>query len=127
MADHAAATNSGLILTDSQYDTLRRFVELVFPGLGAFYATVAVIWGLGYATEVVGTATALSVLGGVLLKFARKGYEPPTDIPRGGYDGSVVSDHIDGQPVIRVQLTDAATENLLNKSQLVIKGFDASS
>lgn len=126
MADHTA-TNSGFVqLSDAQYDVLRRFVELVVPGLGAFYAAVALLWGWGHIAEVTGTATALTVFGGVLLKFARQGYEPPTEIPEGGYDGQVVGDVVDGQAVLRVDLGREATENLLNKKQLVIKGFDAS-
>lgn len=120
------ATNSGRVqLTDKQYDFLRGLVELVVPGLGGLYAAIAILWGWGYGTEVVGTATALTVFGGILLKFARKGYEQ-TIVPEGGYDGQVVEDVINGDPVLRVDLTQEAKENLFNKSQIVIKGFDAS-
>lgn len=129
MAEHAA-TNSGLVqLSDSQYDTLRRFVQIIIPGLGAFYAALALLWHWGFIAEVTGTATAITVLGGVVLKFARDGYTPekevvpvlPSEVKP---DGKVVSDVIDGQAVLRVDLGAEAKQDLFNKEFLVIKGFD---
>lgn len=125
MAEHAVKNSGFVQLSDSQYDFLRGLVELVVPGLGGLYVAIAILWGWGYGTEVAGTATALTVFGGVLLKFARSGYEQ-TVLPPGGYDGQVVEDTIDGEPVLRVNLNKDATENIFNKSQIVIKGFDAS-
>lgn len=131
MADHAApATNSGLVLSDGAYDKLRMVVEKVFPALGVFYTVVAPFWGWPHVTEVVGTLAALAVLCGVLLSLARKGYVPATvdgGPPPGGYDGQVVSDVNEaGDPVLRVQLDTSAIDNLLNKPQIVIKGYDPS-
>lgn len=119
MADHAA--NSGFVqLSDKQYDTLRRFVQIVIPGLGAFYAALALLWHWGYIAEVTGTATALTVLGGVILKFARDGYEPAgtsTDV-----DGHVIQTD-DG--AVRLQLSESfSAEDLLNKKQVVFKGLN---
>ncbi len=125
MAEHAVRNSGPIQLNDATYDVIRRFVEIVIPGLGAFYAAVALIWGFGFIAEVTGTAAALTVLGGLLLKFARSGYEK-TIVPPGGYDGQVVEDIIDGEPVLRLSLNKGATENLFNKSQIVIKGYDAS-
>jgi hypothetical protein len=129
MAEHAAATNSGLVLNDAQYDVLRRFVELIFPGLGALYAALAILWGWDYSVQVVGSATALTVFGGVVLKFARQGYVPasPTiEALNGGFDGAVVEDTVDGRTVLRVDLDDSAAADILNREQLVIKGYDVS-
>jgi hypothetical protein len=126
MAEHAATNTGPIQLNDATYDVLRRFVELIIPGLAAFYAAVALIWGWGYIAEVAGTAAAATVLGGVLLKFARQGYEPSKEVPPGGYDGKVVEDVNDeGLPVLRLELNATATEDIMNKQQLVIKGFDA--
>lgn len=120
------ATNSGPVqLSDGQYDVLRRFVELVIPGLGAFYAAVALIWGWGYIAEVTGTATALVVLGGVILKFARSGYAPPTVAPRGGFDGEVVlGDPAKGEPVLQLKLDPTKIDDLFTKPVVTFKGFD---
>lgn len=127
MAEHAA-TNSGVVqLSDAWYDLLRQFVEKVFPGLGLFYAALAALWHWGYTYEVGGTFAALSVLGGVILSMSRKGYEPEPGIPPGGYDGAVVEDVNElNEPILRLQLDTSAAENLLNKKQIVFKGFDPS-
>lgn len=130
MAEHAA-TNSGLVqLSDGQYDTLRRFVQLVIPGLGALYAALALLWHWGFIAEVTGTATALTVFGGVILKFARDGYVPAneqsgTNAPQ-SYDGQVAISGVDpeGVPIAQIQLTDDAQRNFLTKPVLTIKGFD---
>lgn len=131
MADHAAeATNSGLVLSDRSYDVLRQIVEKVFPGFGVFYTVVAPFWGWGHVTEVVGTLAALAVFCGILLSLARNGYTPASQIPTdgsppGGYDGQVVSDVNEaGEPVLRLQLDTSAAENILNKQQIVFKGYD---
>lgn len=122
MADHAAP--SGINIGDGIYDVIRRLVEIVLPGLGVFYYTIAHIWKLGHADEVVATFGAIAVLGGVLLKFARKGYQSG-EAPPGGYDGRVVEDiNEDGQPVLRLQLDTSAIDDILNKKQIVIKGYD---
>jgi hypothetical protein len=121
MADHTAA-KSGLNLSNGFYDVLRQFVEKVFPGLGVLYAALATLWGWGYIAEVGGSFAALSVFGALLLSLSRKAYQAND----GAYDGAVVGDVVDGQAVLRVELDPSASENLLNKSQLLIKGFDPS-
>jgi Putative phage holin Dp-1 len=132
MADHAA-TNSGLVqLSDGQYDLLRRLVQIVIPGLGTLYAAFALLWHWGYIAEVTGSATALSVFGGLLLKAARSGYVPESDqtvtAAVGSYDGQVAIAGVDpdGVPIAQIQLTDDAQRNFLTKPVLTIKGFDES-
>lgn len=125
MADHVAVIegkNSGLQLSDNSYNNLRALVEKVFPGLGVLYTALAVLWGWGHVNEVVGTFAALTVFGGILLSLARKGYAPPVVLNDANYDGQVVSDVIDGQTALRLELKPEATENLLNKPNLLIKG-----
>jgi hypothetical protein len=131
MAEHAA-TNSGLVqLSDAQYDTLRRFVQIIIPGLGTLYAAFALLWHWGYIAEVTGSATALAVFGGVVLKFARDGYVPANEQPgtdAQSYDGEVALSGVaeDGTPIAQIQLTEDAQRNFLTKPVLTIKGFDES-
>lgn len=128
MGNHTAViegTNSGLVLSDRSYNVLRGVVEKVLPGLGAFYALVAGFWGLGHIVEVVGTLAGLATFCGILLTLARAGYVPPTEIKNPQYDGEVVSDVIDGQTALRLELNDNATQNLLNKQSLLIKGVSS--
>lgn len=129
MAEHAATTNSGLILSDGTYDVLRQFVEKVFPGLGVFYAALATIWGWGYEVEVGGTFAALTVFGGILLSLARRGYSSDlSDGYTGPFDGEVVEElTVDGEPALRLQLNTASAENLMNKHHLIFKGLNSRS
>lgn len=59
---------------NARYDILRQIVQLWLPGLGTLYFTIAQIWGLPYAEQVVGTIAALTVFGGVIVGVKRKGY-----------------------------------------------------
>lgn len=126
MAEHAA-TNSGLVLSNGMYDILRQLVEKVFPGLGILYAAFAALWHWGYSFEVGGSFAALAAFGGILLSLARKGYSVDPAEPPGGYDGAVVEGINDeGQPTLKLQLDASAAEDLLNKKQIVFKGYDPS-
>lgn len=127
MAEHSA-TNSGVVqLSDAWYDLIRQLVEKVLPGLGVLYVALSTIWHWGYEVEVGGSISALAIFGGLLLSLSRKGYEPDTETPPGGYDGAVVEDINDaGEPVLKLQLDPSAAEDLLNKKKLVFKGYDPS-
>jgi Putative phage holin Dp-1 len=120
------ATNSGPVqLNNSQYDTLRGFVELVLPGLGTLYAGLSLLWGWGFIAEVTGSVTLLATFGGLLLKFARKGYALPTEAPPGGFDGEVVlGDPAKGEPVLQFKLDPTKVDDLFNKKVVAFKGFD---
>lgn len=126
MGSHAA-TNTGLVqLNDAQYDFFRAILEKVVPAAGVFYALLGGYFHWNNIIEVTGSLAGAAVFLGVLLSLARRGYEPSTEAPPGGYDGKVVEDVNDeGLPVLRLELSAEATSNLMNKSQLVIKGFDA--
>lgn len=61
------------------YDTLKNYALLYLPGLGTLYFTIASIWHLPYAEEVVGTIAAVDTFLGVILKISTSNYTPPTD------------------------------------------------
>lgn len=127
MAEHSA-TNSGIVqLSDAAYDLIRQLVEKVLPGLGVLYVALATIWHWGYEVEVGGSISALAIFGGVILSLSRKGYVPNAGEPPGGYDGAVVEGiNESGEPTLRLQLDPSTIDNLMNKEQLVIKGYDPS-
>lgn len=124
---YEAATNSGIVqLSDGQYDFFREVLEKGFPAAIAFYALVAGYLKWGNVLEVTGIMGGLAVFLGVILTLARKGYVPPREVPPGGYDGKVVEDVTnEGLPILRVELDPKATTDLMNKPQIVIKGYDA--
>lgn len=54
-------------LSNNSYDVLKWIAQILLPALGTLYFALSKIWGLPYATEVVGTiAAADTFLGAVL-------------------------------------------------------------
>ena len=68
-----------MTLSNRTYDILNDLVRIGIPALAAFYATLAMIWGLPAGEAVVSTAAALAAVIGVFLKISSRNYEPPTD------------------------------------------------
>lgn len=127
MAEHSAANSGFVQLSDSVYDTLRLAVEKLIPGFGALYFAFSTIWGWAAGDKVVASCAAITVFGGIVLSLARKGYSPNVGEPPGGYDGAVVEGTNEaGEPTLRLQLDPSTIDNLMNKEQLVIKGYDPS-
>lgn len=60
--------------TNKQYDRLKWAGTILLPSLGAFYAGLAVLWGLPKGTEVSGSLGLLATLSGVLLGRSSKKY-----------------------------------------------------
>ena len=56
---------------------------IVLPALGTFYFAIAKIWGFPYASEIVGTISAVDALLGALLKISTDNYnqelQPPDE------------------------------------------------
>lgn len=62
------------LLSNRTYDILKAVAQYVLPAVGALYFTVAQIWGLPNAVEVVGTVAALDLFLGTILGYAKKTY-----------------------------------------------------
>lgn len=63
------------ILSSKVYDFLKQLVQLILPALGTLYFTLAAIWGLPAAEEVVGTLAAVATFGGVVLGISKIQYD----------------------------------------------------
>jgi hypothetical protein len=61
------------------YNVLKFVALVVLPAIGTLYFTVAGIWGLPHADQVVGTITAIDTFLGAILAISSKVYKPPTD------------------------------------------------
>ena len=73
------------LLSNRVYDVLN-FIALVFlPALGTLYFTLAGIWGLPAAEQVVGTIVAVDAFLGVFLKVGTNSYNNS----EAKYDGSI--------------------------------------
>lgn len=61
-------------MSNKTYDMLKNLTQLVLPALGTLYFTIAGIWNLPYAEQIVGTITAIVTFLGVLLKISSMNY-----------------------------------------------------
>lgn len=86
MSDQSPASLTVAFLSNKQYDALKWLALVGLPALATFYFTVAGIWHLPAAHEVVGTLVALDTLLGLLLGVSKKNYDA-TDFPK--YDGEL--------------------------------------
>ena len=70
-------------LSNKLYDILKYIALIVLPALGTFYFAIAKIWGFPYASEIVGTISAVDALLGALLKISTENYnqelQPPDE------------------------------------------------
>ena len=66
-------------MSNKTYDMLKNLTQLVLPALGTLYFTIAGIWNLPYAEQIVGTITAIVTFLGVLLKIASMNYNKKID------------------------------------------------
>ena len=61
-------------LSNKAYDVMKYIALIVLPALGALYFALAKIWGFPYATEIVGTISAVVAFLGALLKISTDQY-----------------------------------------------------
>jgi hypothetical protein len=62
------------MITGKLYDWLKWIAQIVLPGLGTLYFTLAGIWGLPNAEEIVGTVMAVDLFLGLLLGISQVQY-----------------------------------------------------
>lgn len=73
-------------MSNKVYDILKYVALIVLPAVGALYFGLAKIWGLPYATEIVGTISVVDTFLGAILKLSTDQYnkeqiEPPDKEP----------------------------------------------
>lgn len=73
------------LLKNRTYDFLKFVALIALPALGTLYYSLASIWHLPYASEVVGTIVSVDTFLGALLHVSTKTYEN-TDAK---YDGQI--------------------------------------
>lgn len=62
-------------MSNKTYDILKYIALIGLPAIGTLYAALADIWGLPYATQVVGTITAIDTFLGVTLGISNAQYK----------------------------------------------------
>lgn len=66
-------------MTDKVYNILKWCALIAIPAIGAFYTTIAGLWGWPYITEVSGTILAFDTLLGAFIGISSARYQPETD------------------------------------------------
>lgn len=99
------------LMTNAGYDTLKQAVQVGLPAAGTLYAALAVIWGIPWGEEVVGSIAAVTVFGGVWLGIIGRRYNKSEE----RFDGQVVVDTIN--PEKDVVTLDTDVTKLLNGDQ----------
>ena len=92
MADHSAVEKAGAFaLPESLYDAAKDVALIYLPALGALYYTLAAVWGLPAADEVLATIIAVDTFLGVILKISSVSYNNSDK----SKDGSLIIDQSD--------------------------------
>jgi Putative phage holin Dp-1 len=66
------------LITGKLYNVLKFIALIGFPALATLYFTLAAIWGLPAAEQVVGTIVALDTFLGVILQISSTSYNSST-------------------------------------------------
>ena len=61
-------------MSNKVYDVLKYIALILLPALGALYFALAKIWAFPYATEIVGTISAVDAFLGALLQISTNQY-----------------------------------------------------
>lgn len=61
-------------INNKTYDILKWTAQYLLPAIGTLYFTLAQLWGLPYAEQIVGTITAVDTFLGVLLGISSAEY-----------------------------------------------------
>lgn len=92
-SSHHAKTKTPL-LGDRAYKAVKASAALILPAIGTLYFTVAQIWGLPNAEEVVGTIAAVNTFVGVVLGISTRSYNNSSAKPQ--YVGEVAFEAVEG-------------------------------
>lgn len=61
-------------MNDKTYDILKWIAMILLPAIATLYFTMANIWGLPYAEQIVGTITGIDTFLGVILGISTSRY-----------------------------------------------------
>lgn len=104
------------MLGDRSYLTLKRSATVILPSAGALYFTLAQIWNLPKAEEVVGTIAAINAFVGVLLGVSTSSYNKSD----AKYAGVVEVEETPDKKILTFELNDNA-QPIEQQSEVVFR------
>lgn len=112
-----------IIMSDALYNTLKTNTQIYIPALATLYFSLAQLWGLPKAEEIVGTLAAVDVFLGLLLGYSSKKFNE-----RGGHTvGDLVVEQVEvdddegGKSLRKSVLLELDTTNLEDKDEVTFK------
>lgn len=103
------------MITGKLYDYLKFLAQIALPALATLYFTLAQIWGLPAAENVVGTIMAVDLFLGVLLGISQVNYAKQV-----GQGDLLVEEDETGAKGMRLEL-DQTPEELATKKEVRFK------
>lgn len=67
-------------LSNKTYDILKWIAQILLPAIGTLYFALSKIWGLPFATEIVGTISAIDVFLGAMLGISTAQYNKSEEV-----------------------------------------------
>lgn len=115
-----SSTSSSLQLSGPVYDQLKRVTTVVLPGLSALYFSLAQIWGLPAAEQVVGTIAALNLFLGLLVSLSSKSFNSDNNTVAGAIN--IENDPDTGKKLYTLELAKGmGPEDLDGKNEVRFK------
>lgn len=104
------------MITGKPYTILKFVAQIFLPALGTLYFTLAGIWGLPAAKEVIGTVVAVDTFLGVILQISSSAYKKSD----ARFDGELNIKHTTQGKTFQLELLDDP-ENLEEKDEILFK------
>jgi imidazoleglycerol phosphate synthase glutamine amidotransferase subunit HisH len=115
MSESSHAKAKTPLLGDATYTAVKNIAAIVLPAFGALYFTLAQIWHLPNAEQVLGTVAAVNTFFGVVLGIATKSYNNSDT----KYAGEVAFEAVDGDETTKMMVAR------LNTHPQVIASMDS--
>lgn len=96
------------------YDRLKFLAQIALPAVGTLYFTLAGIWGLPAAEQVVGTIVAVDTFIGVLLQLSSSKYQ------KDATGGDIIVKEVGDKKIFSLELNDDP-ELLEQKDEVTFK------
>lgn len=113
----SSTTQTRPFLSDTTYTRMKWVAQILLPALGTLYFSLAGIWGLPKAEEVVGTIMAVDLFLGLVLGISTNQYNKSD----AKYDGAINVLHTQDTKQVSLDLDGDPHEVLEEKPELLFK------
>jgi len=100
------------VLSQKAYNFLKNLVQLILPGLGTLYVSLAGIWGIPSAEKVSASLAAVALFLGIVLKISAATFEKLGL----AFDGEMIVEEGEDGATIRLALNEDSDALLLKDS-----------